>query len=684
MNKQNKRFIKADDIYEIKEVENPQWRPDGAQVAFVRLEMVKRLNAYRRTIWCWQTDWDEPRQFTNGGLDKLDYFPRYDPKGDRLAFLSNRKGKPQIYVMRIDGGEAVMKTVAPNGVNGFSWSPDGKTIAFISPMSKDERKAEDKGKFPLPLPVDKYEKDVRKIEQEKEEQERTDPRVFTGLPFKVGTAFTPQRYNHIYLLEVDEEEAKPRRLTDGEVDYGLPEWSPDSKTLWSWVARQPTHDRYAETDLVKIAVKDGKVERMPREGHYGFMPHPSPDGRWVACTTILDKSSYGHISRLTIVKPDGTEWRDLNLEIDRTIGAHNYVYQIRWAADGKGLYVTLHDKGNSDLYYCDVDTHNFVHLVKGSGMVLEFDVNSEGEFVYSATTPERPADLYTTGTAGEKPTRRSDFNKKFLNEVRVAKTEEITYKAPDGKRIQGWIIKPPDFDPKEKWPLALNIHGGPHVMWSHSTPSMWIEWQLHAARGYVVFYCNPRGSDGYGDNFRYTIHDDWGESDMPDILAGVDAVVEQGYIDEKRMAVTGGSYGGFMTAWIIGHDKRFAAAVSQRGVYQLISFYGTTDIPRLIEGEFEVMAFDDPEKMWKYSPFAYVRNMKTPLLIIHSDNDYRVPISDAEQLFTALKKLNRKVEFVRYPREGHELSRSGEPRHRVDRLERMTAWFDRYCKPRKA
>jgi dipeptidyl aminopeptidase/acylaminoacyl peptidase len=212
---------------------------------------------------------------------------------------------------------------------------------------------------------------------------------------------------------------------------------------------------------------------------------------------------------------------------------------------------------------------------------------------------------------------------------------------------------------------------------------MWIEWQLHAARGYVVFYCNPRGSNGYGDDFRCFIHDNWGEAEMHDILNGVDAVVEKGYIDPKRMAVTGGSYGGFMTAWIIGHDNRFAAAVSQRGVYQLMSFYGTTDIPRLIEGEFDVMAFDDPEKMWKYSPFAYVRNMRTPLMIIHSDNDYRVPISDAEQLFTALKKLNRKVQFVRYPRDGHELSRSGEPKHRVDRLERMTGWFDKYCKPRK-
>jgi dipeptidyl aminopeptidase/acylaminoacyl peptidase len=217
-------------------------------------------------------------------------------------------------------------------------------------------------------------------------------------------------------------------------------------------------------------------------------------------------------------------------------------------------------------------------------------------------------------------------------------------------------------------------------MWSPAAHAMWLEWQVHAARGYVVFYCNPRGSDGYGNDFRTAIHDDWGESDMADILTGVDEVVAQGYIDEERMAVTGGSYGGFMTIWLIGHDQRFAAAVSQRGVYNLMSFYGTTDIPRLIEYEFDTMAFDDPEKMWKYSPFAYVRQIRTPLLLIHSENDFRVPIADAEQVFTALKRMRRTVEFVRYPREGHELSRSGEPKHRIDRLERMTAWFDKYCK----
>jgi dipeptidyl aminopeptidase/acylaminoacyl peptidase len=208
---------------------------------------------------------------------------------------------------------------------------------------------------------------------------------------------------------------------------------------------------------------------------------------------------------------------------------------------------------------------------------------------------------------------------------------------------------------------------------------MWHEWQCLAARGYVVFYCNPRGSDGYGYAFRDAIHGQWGDADMPDILSGVDYVVQQGFIDTTRLAVTGGSYGGYMTAWIVGHDQRFAAAVSQRGVYHLTSFFGTSDIPELMEGEFDTQPWEDPEYLWRHSPLAYVNEIKTPLLIIHSEQDFRAPIPDAEHLYVMLQWLERDVEFVRYPREGHELSRSGEPRHRVDRLDRILAWFDKYC-----
>lgn len=680
MAKPSKRMIKAEDVYNILVLESPRWNPAGDEVIYVQLKPDRAKNGYQRTLWRWREGWGEPRQFTNGG--SMDFNPQYSPDGGRVAFVSSRGGKPQVYLIRTDGGEARALTSMPNGVTGFSWSPDGKQIAFISPLSAEERRLEKRGKFPPEPPKGALEGKLNKVQREHEEEERVDPRVYRGLPFKAGTDFVSDRYNHIFVLEVDEKEAKPRRLSDGQADFSPPRWSPNGRYLWSSSVRRPTQDRFAESDIVRIALKDGKLERIPRPGFYGMGPKPSPDGKLVAAMTIQEEAGFGHIPRLTVFKPDGSGWRDLNLEIDRSVGAQNYQSQFYWAHDSKGLYCLIDDQGYSQVYYADLETGRFTLVCGQDELIQAFSANAAGDVAYVARTAKHPPEVYLS-RRGKKPERLTKLHDEWLKGVQVAPTEEIRYKAPDGQEIHGWIVKPPDFSPKEQWPLAVNVHGGPHVMWSPAAHAMWLEWQLHAARGYVVFFCNPRGSDGYGNAFRTAIHNDWGEADMPDILSGVDAVVARGYIDEKRMAVTGGSYGGFMTAWIIGHDQRFAAAVAQRGVYQLMSFYGTTDIPRLIEGEFEVMAFDDPEKMWKYSPFAYVRQMRTPLLLIHSDNDFRVPISDAEQMFTALKKLRRTVEFVRYPRDGHELSRSGEPKHRIDRLERMTAWFDKYCKPRK-
>ncbi len=680
MAQESKRMINAQDLYQITVLEDPRWNPSREEVAFVQLKAGRAKNNYTRTIWRWREGWDAPRQFTSGG--KIDSQPRYSPEGERMAFLSTRNGIPQVYLIRTDGGEAQALTKMPNGVNGFNWSPDGKQITFVSPLNADERRLEKRGKFPPPPPDDELEDSLRKVEQEHEEKERYDPRVYRGLPFKAGTDFVSDRYHHVFVLDVDDKEAKPRRLTDGDADFSTPRWSPNGRYLWSTSVRRPTEDRYAESDVVRITVKDGEIRRMQREGFYGMSPKPAPDGQLVAAITVQDISSFGHLPRLTVFRTNGTGWRDLNLDFDRSVGAYNYQYQFYWAADSQGLYCTLEDHGYSKVYYLSLESGEFKEVCGDQELIQTFSINEKGDLAYIARTSVHPPELYLCPQGGA-PTRITKLHDEWLEGVEVSPAEEIRYKAPDGQEIQGWMVKPSDFDPEKKWPLALNVHGGPHVMWSPAAHAMWLEWQLHAARGYVVFYCNPRGSDGYGDDFRSAIHDHWGEADMDDILSGVDAVVAQGYIDEKRMAVTGGSYGGFMTAWIVGHDQRFAAAVAQRGVYQLMSFYGTTDIPRLIEGEFETMAFDDPEKMWKYSPYAYVRQMRTPLMLIHSDNDFRVPISDAEQLFTALKKLNRTVEFVRYPREGHELSRSGEPKHRIDRLERMAAWFDRYCKPRK-
>ena len=314
--------------------------------------------------------------------------------------------------------------------------------------------------------------------------------------------------------------------------------------------------------------------------------------------------------------------------------------------------------------------------------MLAYDLSPAGRQVaFVASTDRAPWDLYIANADGSGLRRLTGVNDDWLADRQLGDVEDLWFESADGTPIQGWVVKPPDFDPEKKYPLVLSIHGGPHVMWSRHEPTMWHEWQVLAAHGYVVLACNPRGSDGYGRDFRAALLGRWGEADLPDLLAGVEAVVAQGYVDPERLVITGGSYGGFMTAWVIGHDARFKAAVAQRGVYDLASFYGTSDIPRLVEWEFASRPWEDPQLLWQYSPLAYVENMHTPLLLIHSDNDFRAPIPAAEGLFVALRRLRRTVEMVRYPRDGHELSRSGEPEHRVDRLERIVDWFERFLTP---
>lgn len=359
------------------------------------------------------------------------------------------------------------------------------------------------------------------------------------------------------------------------------------------------------------------------------------------------------------------------------------VEEMHWAADSRSVYLRAGDHGDTSIYRVRVQGGVVEKVVGGRRMALGFSLDRAGRIAFTASTPERPTDLYFAGAGGRPEKRLSDFNDKLLAEREIARTEEVRFTAPDGYGLQGWMLRPNGFRKRRKYPLAVNVHGGPHLMWGPSYPSLWIEWQLHAARGYVVFYCNPRGAEGYGEAHTDAIHNEWGELAMNDVLAGVDHVVGLGFVDPKRMALTGGSYAGYLAAWIVGHDQRFACAWAQRGLYNLLSWYGATDVPQLVEREFDGFAFDNVEKLWQQSPLAYVRNIRTPLAIEHQDQDYRCPVADAEQLFTALKRLKRTVVFYRYPREGHEMSRSGEPQHRVDRLNRMVAWFDKYCQARR-
>jgi dipeptidyl aminopeptidase/acylaminoacyl peptidase len=669
-----KKLMTADDLYRMINIEDPQISPDGQWVAYVRVTVDKMENTYHRAIWLSKTDGSaEPRPLTRG---KNDMQPRWSPDGETLAFVSARGDKPQIYVLPLTalGGEARQLTSLSNGANSPSWSPDGKQIAFLAALNATEREEEDNEEEQDP-PQDQLEAKHRKERKEDDEKQRSDPYRMWRIPYRQGTTFVDERHAQVYVIGL-EDDAQPRRLTVLETGYQQPEWSLDGKSLYTARQFDPTADEpFVDQILCRLDVESGDETHIPVDDYSIYVPLPSPDGKWLAFGR-LPKGKPGDLEaifRLAVMPIDGGEVRDLNLSLDRGVNG------FHWSSDSQSLVFTAPDSGHMWAYRVKIDGGEPQPLFDDDLYVTAFALGDDGAIAASVSTATNPATLRYWAPNADESITLADFNQEWLAEVTVQPTHEMWFKSPSGKDIQGWYILPPDYEEGKKYPLALNIHGGPRVMWSCHEPSMFHEWQFHAARGYVVFYCNPRGGDGYGEAFQRDLHGAWGEVAMKDIMAGVDTLLEKGFVDENRLAITGGSYGGYMTAWMVSHTDRFKSAVAQRGVYNLVSFYGTSDIPILISSDYSVEPWEDHEKLWYHSPLSHVHKIKTPLLIIHAENDYRVPIEQGEQLFAWVRRATETpVEMLRYPREGHELSRSGEPKHRVSRLTQMVEWFDRY------
>ena len=674
--------ITAQDLFHVVMVSDPRFSPDGKWLAYVRTEIDRESNDYKSAIWLVPADGGRPRPFTAG--DRRDSAPRWSPDGRWLAFVSNRggeKAKPQIYLIPTDGGEARRLTSMENGAGEPAWSPDGGCLAFTARLNAEEMAAESEPQLETPLDPDEIKR--RAEEKEKKEKEKADPRVINRFAYRAETSYFDDRTKQLHVVEVDLEtgraQDKPRRLTQDGRNYSDPQWMPDGSALLATVDRKPGEDDlFYYNDVARVPLDGGEPVLLTGPDTADHSPRPSPDGRWIAYNSLPVAEITTANAEIRLIPPAGGEPRVLMMELD----AHPR--DIRWTPDGQSLCFLVAERGRADLRRVSVKGGPVETVVTGDREILAYDLVADGRKVgFVASTDRAPWDLYAgsleAGQAGDE-LRLTQVNAEWLAEKKLGQVEDLWFESDDGTAIQGWIVKPPGFDPGTKYPLLLSIHGGPHVMWSRHEPTMWHEWQVQAGRGYVVLACNPRGSDGYGRDFRASLLNRWGEADLPDLLAGVEQVIAQGYVDPHRLVITGGSYGGFMTTWVIGHDDRFKAAVAQRGVYDLISFYGTSDIPLLTEWEFAIAPWEDPQRLWHYSPMAHVENIHTPLLLLHSENDFRAPIPAAEGLFVALRRLKREVEMVRYPRDGHELSRSGEPKHRIDRLERIVGWFDRYVK----
>ena len=672
-----KRNITTADLYRIVLVEEPRISPDGRYVAWVRQQAQEFSNDYRREIWLSPTEGGAAIQLTRGGAESQ---PRWSPDGKALAFVSARNSSAQLYLLPLGapGGEARQLTKQLRGVSQPVWSPDGRHIAFLASVNADERASEDRGdKSPGP-----HDELAARHQEERQAQVETlshDPRVINAIPYREGTTYRDGRHAQIYIIATEEtvgESPVPRRLTDAATDYSAAAWTADGRSLLcirSAYPERPEPRRW--TSLYRIDMATGTEQRLTGDEVNCVDTAPSPAGDVVAFLLKPANRRPERLFRLAIISAQGGDPQVLTEAFDRQVDEGS----LRWSADGSSIVFSAASEGSRGLWRVRPGDEPEA-LLTGVLEVSGYDMTANGDIACALSKPADPSSLHWLGADSSDTRPLARPNADFLREIDLQPVHEQRFRGPDGTELQGWLILPHDDQEDMQHPLVLHIHGGPQMMWGPAHRSLWLEWQLQAARGYAMFFCNPRGGDGYGEAFRMALHQAWGEVAQADIMAGVDHIIAGGQIDPSRLAVTGGSYGGYMTAWIIGHSDRFSAAVAHRGVYNLVSFYGVTDIPLFLSDQFDASPTQDHELLWRHSPLAYAEDIRTPLLIIGSENDYRVPISDSEQLFAYIHLRGGVVELVRYPREGHEHTRSGEPHHRVDCLERTLAWFDRFSK----
>ncbi len=653
------RKFEGRDLFGLQVATDPQIRPDGKTIAYTRVSYDVMSDRARRSIWLIDVDSGVQTPLITGAASS--FSPRWSNDGQRIAYVSTAdEGRPQLFVRWMQSGQSARLAELIDAPGDLAWSNDGRSIAFTM-FAPDE-----KSKLGEAPPKPEGAQWAAPLE------------VITDITYRAdGAGYLKPGYRHVYVIAADG--GVPRQLTFGAFNEGGPlSWSHDDQYIYATGNRSENWRREpVNTEIYRISLSGASIEPVTKRNGPDVGAAISPDGKKLAYIGYDDKLLGYHNARVYVANPDGSDSRSITDSLDRSVDA------LEWAADSRSLIVQYDDQGATKVARLQLNgkLETLAEGLSGAGLDRpytggEFTVADNGTVAFTSGNGQRPSDVSVSRRG--KVTQLTNLNESFLGAKTLGEVKPLSVKSSfDQRPVGAWVVTPPDFDPSKKYPLILEIHGGPYAAYG---PTFSTDYQLYAAAGYVVLYTNPRGSTSYGEEFANLIQHAYPGQDYDDLMSAIDAAIAEGYVDANNLFVTGGSGGGILTAWIVGKTDRFAAAATQKPVINWTSTVLTTDIATFMPKYwFNKLPWEDPESYWKRSPLSLVGSVATPTLVVVGDQDFRTPLSDSEQYYQALQLKGVPTALVKVPGASHG-GLTARPSQSAAKASAILAWFEKYKK----